>query len=63
MALQGRTIANVITNGNLLVIQCEDGTELMIAWVDESGRPVKGIPKRVKPQVGIVQPRLVVPAG
>jgi hypothetical protein len=45
MLLAGKTIGEVYRNDELLVIRCQDGSEIRVAWVDEaSGRPVKGRP-------------------
>jgi hypothetical protein len=42
--LRGRQVAAVMTNGNVLAIRCEDGSEILVAWVDENGDPIKGRP-------------------
>lgn len=42
--LRGHQIEHLSTNGNVLVIRCTDGREVQVAWVDDSGRPLKGTP-------------------
>lgn len=42
--LQGKTIAEVLHNGMVLNIRTKEGDDLMIAWVDENGKPLKGRP-------------------
>lgn len=46
--LAGKRIAEVLHNGQVLNIRTQDGAEVMIAWVDENGRPVKGRPAVVQ---------------
>lgn len=42
--LKGKTVEYVATNGHILVVRCEDGRELQIAWVDDNGTPIMGKP-------------------
>ena len=42
--LRGKRIAAVTTNGSLIRMTMEDGSEMDIAWVDDNGRPLKGRP-------------------
>lgn len=42
--LRGRTVAEISTNGRLLVIRTQCGSELTIAWLDDEGVPIKGKP-------------------
>jgi len=42
--LRGKQVAAVICNGELLVIQCADRSELRIRWVDDNGETLKGKP-------------------
>lgn len=42
--LRGKTVAEVTTNGHLLVIRTTDGAELTLAWLDGEGVPIKGKP-------------------
>lgn len=42
--LRGKTVAEVTTNGHLLVVRTTDGTELTVAWLDGEGTPIKGKP-------------------
>lgn len=39
-----RVVEYVAKSDTLLVIRFEDGNEVQVAWVDESGNPVKGEP-------------------
>lgn len=43
-ALAGRQVEYVATNGSILVIRCQDGRELQVAWVDDNGHAIKGRP-------------------
>lgn len=43
-ALKGARIEYCATNGHLLVIRCEDGKEVRVAWVDDNGQPMSGTP-------------------
>jgi hypothetical protein len=42
--LQGREIAAVLCNGTTVLIQTNDGREVAIRWVDDSGQAIKGKP-------------------
>lgn len=42
--LAGKRIAEVLHNGTVLNIRTHDGDEVLIAWVDDNGRPLKGRP-------------------
>ncbi len=42
--LQGREIAAVACNGNVVLIQTTDGREIAIKWVDDNGKAIKGRP-------------------
>ena len=42
--LRGKRVAACLTNGHVLAIQLEDGSEVLVAWVDENGEPIKGRP-------------------
>lgn len=42
--LAGKRIAEVLHNGMALNIRTHDGADVLIGWVDENGRPVKGRP-------------------
>lgn len=42
--LRGKKIAAVMSNGHVLAIQCEDGSEIRVAWVDGNGNVLKGMP-------------------
>lgn len=46
--LAGKRIAEVLHNGQVLNIRTHDGAEVMIAWVDDNGRPIKGRPAVVQ---------------
>ena len=45
MRMAGKTIESVMKSNEVLLLRCEDGTEMQIAWLDDNGRPVKGTPK------------------
>ena len=42
--LRGKRVAACLTNGHVLSIQLEDGAEILVAWVDDHGEPIKGRP-------------------
>jgi hypothetical protein len=43
--LRGKRVAHAMTNGSALAIQLEDGSEILVAWVNEdTGEPIKGRP-------------------
>ncbi len=42
--LRGKTVAAILTNGHVLMIQTTDGAEVHIAWADDNGRALKGQP-------------------
>lgn len=42
--LAGKRIAEVLHNGQVLCIRTHDGAEVLIAWVDDNGKLVKGRP-------------------
>jgi len=42
--LRGKQVAAVMTNGNVLVIQMHDGSEILVKWVDDNGETIKGRP-------------------
>jgi hypothetical protein len=42
--LAGRKVRAVGKYNDALVIMCDDGYEVQVAWVDENGKPVKGQP-------------------
>lgn len=42
--LRGKTVAEVSTNGHLLVIRTSCGAELTVAWLNGEGVPIKGKP-------------------
>lgn len=42
--LRGKEVAAVLCNGSILVIQCHDGSEIRVAWVDDQGNVLKGMP-------------------
>jgi hypothetical protein len=42
--LRGKTVSEVVTNGNALRIHTNDGAELDIVWLDDNGVPIKGKP-------------------
>lgn len=42
--LAGKRIAEVLHNGTVLNIRTHDGEDVMIAWVDDNGCPLKGRP-------------------
>ena len=42
--IQGKTIGYVAKTDQVLVIHCQDGTEVRVAWVNGNGEPVKGEP-------------------
>ena len=44
MRLTGKRLESVMKSSERLLIRCEDGTEMQIAWVDDNGKPVKGRP-------------------
>lgn len=44
----GKTVAAVMTNGHLLQLRMTDGSELSIAWADDTGQPLKGKPVLVQ---------------
>ena len=44
MRMAGKTIELIMKSNERLLIRCEDGTEMQIAWVDDNGKPVKGHP-------------------
>lgn len=43
-AVRGRKLAYVASNGSVLSIRCEDGSEINIRWVDVNGVTIKGQP-------------------
>jgi hypothetical protein len=49
--LRGKTFAAAMTNGHVLRLQCSDGAEIDICWVDDNGHPIKGKP--VMTHVGV----------
>ena len=42
--LHGREVEGVYTNGSQLLIRTADGSEILVAWVDDNGVPIKGKP-------------------
>lgn len=42
--LKGKQVACVVTNGHVLVIQMQDGSEIAVRWVDDNGDTLKGLP-------------------
>jgi hypothetical protein len=42
--LRGKVVAEVSTNGHLLVIRTSCGAELTVAWLNGEGVPIKGKP-------------------
>lgn len=42
--LRGHEVCAVMTNGHVLSIRLEDGSEVNVAWVDDNGRAIKGRP-------------------
>lgn len=47
--LAGKVVREVLRNGSMLVIRCEDGFELAVGWADPAtGNPVKGEPVVVR---------------
>jgi hypothetical protein len=44
MRLQGKRVAQVMSNGHILSIRCDDGSEFNVAWVDDNGQAIKGRP-------------------
>lgn len=42
--LRGKKVAAVLSNGNVLQIRCEDGSEIDVAWLDDRGLPIRGRP-------------------
>ena len=42
--LRGRRVAACFTNGHVLSIRLEDGSEVNVAWLDDNGVPLKGKP-------------------
>lgn len=42
--LVGKRVEGVFANGSQLLIRCDDGSEVIVAWVDNNGRPIKGSP-------------------
>lgn len=42
--LQGKEVVAVLRNGTTLLIQCKDGAEITVQWVDDNGTPLKGRP-------------------
>lgn len=42
--LRGKRVAHVATNGHVLSIRMEDGSEVNVAWVNDNGIPIKGKP-------------------
>ncbi len=42
--IKGKEVAEVITNGHLLIIRMKDGSEFQIKWVDDNGDTIKGLP-------------------
>ncbi len=43
-ALRGKLVRYCASNGHILVITLNDGSELRVAWVDDNGDPIKGRP-------------------
>lgn len=43
-ALVGRRVSQVLRNASHLIIRCDDGVELRVAWRDERGRSSNGVP-------------------
>ncbi len=52
--LSGKRVAEVLANGKVLNIRTHEGDEVMIAWVDENGKPVQGRPVLVQSGARIV---------
>lgn len=46
--LAGKRVAAVLSNGHLLQLRTDDGSEITIAWCDDAGRPLKGQPVAVQ---------------
>lgn len=42
--LRGKKIAAVMSNGHVLALQMEDGSEVLVKWVDDNGEAIKGRP-------------------
>lgn len=42
--LQGREIAEVVSNGTVVALRMKDGAEILIKWVDDNGNAIKGHP-------------------
>lgn len=42
--MRGKQIAVIMTNGHVLSMRLEDGSEVNITWVDDNGRAIKGKP-------------------
>lgn len=42
--LRGKRVAYAATNGHILSIRLEDGSEVNVTWVDDNGRQIKGRP-------------------
>lgn len=56
--LAGKRVAQVLANGTVLNIRTHEGDEVMIAWVDENGKPLKGRPVVVQSGARIVAAQL-----
>jgi hypothetical protein len=42
--LRGKQVAAVMTNGHVLAIRTEEGSEIRVVWVDDNGEVIKGRP-------------------
>jgi hypothetical protein len=42
--VHGKQVEAIWACDNLYVIRFLDGTELQVAWVDDNGTPIKGVP-------------------
>lgn len=42
--LRGKEIAEVMTNGHVVSIRTQDGSEVVVRWVNDNGETIKGHP-------------------
>lgn len=65
--LRGKQVAHVMTNGNVLVLQMHDGSEILVKWVDDNGETIKGKPvigsRGVRLRAEGMQDLIHLPAG
>lgn len=56
--LAGKRVREVLRNGAVLLIRCDDGYEMAIGWKDpNTGQPVKGEPVVLRAGKHIIVPR------